>query len=465
MIRLGYRARLAAWHAAVLAVILGVSVTALDWTVRRIVLDQFDATLLHAAQSVAAEIAEEGPASPGPVLPVKRVRRLLWSFQPIIEVVDPADAVITLIGAQDPLPITPSVREKARRGKVMFQTRAIANVRALRVVVLRAPHGTQVYAVEVAHSLDDLHVLLFRIRWLILGTAVAILVAIVATDVVLTGRVLRPIDAIVRQARQLSESNLAERLPQPTEPGEIARLVETLNEMLLRLHTSFQAQHRFAADAAHELRSPLTRLRTEMEVSLRRPRDVEEYRLIVVNALDEIERLGGLTENLLALARLDAGEGRQAAAGEARLADVIDTVVTRFQSTAIGRGVALRAEHRAADIRVRVLPAIVDVVLGNVVDNAVKFSAPGGAVTLDVMATQTEGIVTVSDTGPGIPGEEQPHVFDRFFRGRAARASGTLGVGLGLAIARTLVERQNGLIELDSKPGSGTTVTIRLPLA
>ena len=118
-----------------------------------------------------------------------------------------------------------------------------------------------------------------------------------------------------------------------------------------------------------------------------------------------------------------------------------------------------------ADVTVKVLPAIVDVVLGNLVDNAVKFSPRGGAVTFDVMATPTEGIVTVADTGPGIPTEEQPHVLERLFRGRAPRASGAFGVGLGLAIARTLVERQNGVIDVDSKPGCGTTVTIRLPLA
>jgi two-component system OmpR family sensor kinase len=308
-------------------------------------------------------------------------------------------------------------------------------------------------------------VLLSRIHLLIIGAGIAILIAVVATDVMLTGRVLRPIDAIVQQARRLSESTLAERLPQPKEPGELARLVETLNEMLLRLHQSFEAQRRFTADAAHELRSPLTRMRTEMEVTLRRPRDVEEYRLIVVNALEEIERLGGLTENLLALARLDAGEGRQLAGGETRLADAIEMLVVRFQSLATGRGVSLHVERQVVEVAVKVLPAIVDVVLGNVVDNAVKFARPGGVVTLDVMATSNEGIVTVTDTGPGIPIEEQPHVFERFFRGRAPRASGAFGVGLGLAIARTLVERQNGAIDIDSKPGYGTIVTIRLPLA
>lgn len=465
MMRLGYKARLTAWHATVLALILSVSAFALDWTVRRIVFDQFDAALLHAAQSVAAEIAEEGPTSPVHALPVKRVRRLLWSFQPVIQVVDHEETMATLIGAHQPLAISSAVRDKVRRGKVIFQTGRTGDSQALRIVALRATHGGENYSVEVAHPLDELYVLLYRIRLLIIGASVAILAAIVATDILLTRRVLRPIDAIVRQARRLSESNLAERLPQPAESGELSRLVETLNEMLLRLHESFEAQRRFTADAAHELRSPLTRLRTEMEVALRRPRNVDEYRAIVATALEEIQRLGGLTENLLMLARLDAGEGRQAAAGEAHLADVVDGILMRFEPLATAREIELRVDRTGSDATVSVQPGIVDVVVGNIVDNAVKFSPRGGTVTLNVVATPSHGVITVADTGLGIPAEEQPHVFERFFRGRGPRTTGAFGVGLGLAIACTLVERQNGSIHVDSKSGYGTTVTIRLPLA
>ena len=274
---------------------------------------------------------------------------------------------------------------------------------------------------------------------------------------------MRPIDAIVRQARRLNDASLAEPLPHPGEPGELARLVETLNAMLARIHDSVEAQRRFTADAAHELRSPLTRLRTEIEVTLRRPRDAAEYRATLATTLEEIERLGAVAESLLILARLDAGEGRAAVTGTHRLSTIVEAIVGRFEPLATSRGLALRIAPHATDALVEAAPGIVDVVVGNVLDNAVKFSPPGGTIDVDITGTPYEICVTVSDMGPGIPEDELPRVFQRFFRGKSPRAMGASGVGLGLAIAQTLVQRQRGAIDIDSKPGSGTTVTIRLP--
>jgi len=464
VIRLGYRARLAAGHAIVLAVTLGLSVVVLDWTVRRIILDHFDAALLHAAQSVGAEIDEEGPTSPVEALSTKPVRRLLWTFRPIIQVVDARGGIVTLLGSHVPLQLDPPQLKKVMgRGKIAFQTVTTADSKLLRVAALRASHGGQAYAVEVAHPLDDIELVLQRIRWLLAAATLAILIAIVATDLALTRQVLRPIDAIVRQARRLNDASLAEPLPHPGEPGELARLVETLNAMLARIHDSVEAQRRFTADAAHELRSPLTRLRTEIEVTLRRPRDAAEYRATLATTLEEIERLGAVAESLLILARLDAGEGRAAVTGTHRLSTIVEAIVGRFEPLATSRGLALRIAPHATDALVEAAPGIVDVVVGNVLDNAVKFSPPGGTIDVDITGTPYEICVTVSDMGPGIPEDELPRVFQRFFRGKSPRAMGASGVGLGLAIAQTLVQRQRGAIDIDSKPGSGTTVTIRLP--
>ena len=460
--RLGYRARLAAGHAIVLALMLGVSVVVLDWTVHRIILDQFDAALLHAAQSAAAEVDEEGPTGPIQALSIKPVRRLLWTFQPIVQVVDARGGVVTLLGSQLPLRLDPSRLKKVMaRGKIAFQT-VTADSKVLRVAALRASHGGQPYAVEVAHPLDEVHVILHRIRWLLAAAATAILIAIVAMDLLLTRQILRPIDAIVRQAQRLNDASLAEPLPHPGEPGELARLVETLNAMLARIRDSVEAQRRFTADAAHELRSPLTRLRTEIEVTMRRPRNVAEYRATLATVLDEIERLSAVAESLLILARLDAGEGR-AGTERHRLSAILDAIVSRFEPIATSRGIALRIAPQAADALVETAPGIVDVVVGNVLDNAVKFSPPGATIDVNITGTPSEVCVTVTDMGPGIPEDELPHVFERFFRGKSPRAIGASGVGLGLAIARTLVQRQHGAIDIDSKPGSGTTVTIRLP--
>jgi two-component system OmpR family sensor kinase len=463
-VRLGYKVRLVGWHAVVLAAILGVSAVGVDWLVRRTVLDQFDAALLHAAQSVTAEIAEEGPMSPESVSPVKASRRLLWSFRPTVQVADARGAVLAPIGAPQPLPIDPATIGKALRGKVVFTTRRDGGGGSTRTISMRAMHQGAAYVVQIAHPLDELHVLLRRVRVVVIGTLVAVLAAIVSTDLFLTRRVLRPIDAIVRQARRLSETNLAERLPHPGEPGEVGRLVETLNDMLARLHDSLEAQRRFTADAAHELRSPLTRLQTEFEVFLRRPRDIEQSRALVTEALDEIRRLGTLTENLLALARLDSGEGSQQASHPTELSAVVHPLMARFGPLAKARGVRVEVDGDAADACVSVLPGVVEVVLANVVDNAVKFSRAGGVVRVGTTSAAHHAVITVSDTGAGIPADELPHVCERFFRGRAARTTGTAGVGLGLAIARTLVRRQRGDIDIRSGRSIGTVVRIQLPL-
>jgi two-component system, OmpR family, sensor kinase len=464
--RLGYRARLAGWHAIVLSLILGVSVVVLDWTVRHIILDQVDASLLHAAQSVGAEIAEEGPTSPVDVLStIKPVRRLLWHFRPIIQVVDHGGGIVTVLGTHAPLPIDGAqINKVIGRGKIVFQTIRTAQSPALRVAALPAAHGQAVYVVQAAHPLDEVHSMLARIRWLLVAAALAILAAIVATDFVLTRQVLRPIDAIVQRARRLTAASLTEPLPHPGEPGEVARLVETLNAMLERIRDSVEIQRRFTADAAHELRSPLTRLRTEIEVTMRRPRALEEYRATLATALEEIERLGALVESLLTLARLDAGEGRPGVVHSTRPASIIEAVVGRVTPIAERRGVLLRIAPHVTDAVVDVAPGILDVAIGNAVDNAVKFSSPGGTVELNTGVTASEVFVTVADTGPGIPADELPRVFERFFRGKSARAMGASGVGLGLAIAQTLAQRQGGTVDIDSKPGAGTTVTIRLPL-
>src|SRR5262249_44291886 len=152
---------------------------------------------------------------------------------------------------------------------------------------------------------------------------------------------LRPIDRVVTTARRLGDTNLAERLPHPGSRDEIGRLVETLNDMLSRIERGIEAQRRFTADASHELRSPLSRLRAELEVTLRRPRDRAEYEEALRSGLEEVERLSRLTDELLVLARLDAGEGREPAAYPVSLAPILDDALRRLEPEAGRRGVAV----------------------------------------------------------------------------------------------------------------------------
>jgi len=165
---------------------------------------------------------------------------------------------------------------------------------------------------RLAMSLDDAGAVLRAARWLSLVISLAVLGAVTATGAWLARRALRPIDHVVSQARRICESSLAERLPHPGRPDEIGRLVDTLNEMLERIERGVEVQRRFTAGASHELTSPLSRLRAELEVTLRRPRQAGEYEEALRSCLEEVERLSSLTEELLGLARLDADEGREA---------------------------------------------------------------------------------------------------------------------------------------------------------
>jgi two-component system OmpR family sensor kinase len=236
--------------------------------------------------------------------------------------------------------------------------------------------------------------------------------------------------------------------------------------MLDRIEESFEVQRRFTADAAHELQSPLSRLRTEIEVTLRRRRDTAEYEDTLRSCLDKVERLSVLTRELLTLARLDAEQGRVAASSVARLGPVLDTVVQRLAPEAQRRRVTIAVQpSEALSLSIRCAEGLADLVFANVLDNAVKFSAPGGQVVVDAASEGPEVVVAVADAGPGIPADEIPHVFERFYRGRAARARDTRGFGLGLAISRTVVEKHGGQLSVESQAGHGATVRVRFPVA
>lgn len=182
------------------------------------------------------------------------------------------------------------------------------------------------------------------------------------------------------------------------------------------------------------------------------------------SCLEEVERLSWLTEELLGLARLDAGEGRQVSTGVAPLTPILEEAVRRLMPEAERRDITLMLKP-GPPLSVKAAPGAASLAVANVVDNAVKFSPIGGRVTISVFAEGGEAVVAVADSGPGVLPDEISRLFERFHRGSAARLAEAPGTGLGLAISRALVEGQGGRISVDSTPGAGATFTIRLPLA
>ena len=278
---------------------------------------------------------------------------------------------------------------KLRTGERVFATLDDFGDEPVRLLSVPVQIGGQVYAIQVGASLADTNATVRLARILFLAVSAAILGAVVLTGAMLARTVLRPIDQIVGRARMIGESALAERLPHPGTQDEMGRLVETLNDMLARIEQSFEAQRRFTADASHELRSPLSRLRTELEVTLRRPRERAEYEEALQSCLSEVERLSHLTDELLMLARLDAG-GPPEAPRSVDLVSILHEAVKRLGPQALQRNVALVMDI-PPELAVNVAPAALSHVVANVLDNAVKFSPLGSEVRVGVDDRGTRG--------------------------------------------------------------------------
>ena len=203
----------------------------------------------------------------------------------------------------------------------------------------------------------------------------------------------------------------------------------------------------------------------ELEVTLRRRRDIGEYEDTLRSCLEKVERLAILTKELLTLARLDAEQGRAAPPSVVPLGPLLDAAVRRLASEAEKRHVSIALQPSSAlSLSVRCAEGLADLVFTNVLDNAVKFSPPGGQVVVDAAAEGSDVIVGVADSGPGIPAEEIPRVFERFYRGRTARANDRTGFGLGLAISQAVVRHHGGEMSVESAPGGGATFRVRLPV-
>jgi len=465
MRRFSFKTRLWLGHVAVLTGMLAVAAFGAEWTLRRVVLGYIidDAVLSLASTEAAALQADSGQPirvheiAPG-AGPPSFIR--LDKFVQITDLDGRIIARSATLGTAR-LPTPPPLLARLRDGETVFGTVSDFGEEPVRMVSLPVMVTEGRYAVQVAMSLDDAYAVLRAGRWLFLGMSVAILTVIGLTGALLARRVLRPIDEIVTRARRIGERNLADRLPHPGTRDEIARLVETLNEMLVRLERSFEIQRRFTADASHELRSPLSRLRAELEVTLRRERTAGEYEEALRSCLDEVARVQGLIEQLLELARIDTLQEPERPEPIA-VSEIVAEAAAAVRSEAERRGVMLAVE-RSSELVVNAAPFAAKVALANLLDNAVKFSPPGGDVRVAIRAVGEDAVIAVSDTGPGVAAEDVPRLFQRFYRGKASRATDVPGVGLGLAIARALVERQGGRITVATPGEKGATFTVHLP--
>jgi two-component system OmpR family sensor kinase len=271
---------------------------------------------------------------------------------------------------------------------------------------------------------------------------------------------MRPVDRMTRTARAIGDSgDLSRRLEEPKERDELRRLASTFNDMLTRLDQAFSTQRRFLADASHELRSPLAAIRTNVEALLRGADSDPKEREASLRAIArETDRMGRLVADLLALARADAGQPLVQKRVE------LDAVLIEAyqQERRLAEGVELNLGE-LEQVQVLGDPDRLKQLVLNLVDNALRYTPPGGEVTLDVTREGDWAVLRVSDTGVGIPREHIPHIFDRFYRVDSPRTRHSGGTGLGLAICKWVAEAHGGRIEVSSTVDSGSVFSVYLP--
>jgi heavy metal sensor kinase len=452
--------RLTLWYTAITALALLAASAIVYLSVAGNLQRDVDASLAGEAEGLARAVTVQGGL---PLRPLRLVLPDINTFSGgdlLIQVVDARGTVVDRSESlgRGYLPVEAETRRALADGSPRYFTGAVPGGQVRAYVLPLVLGGQVVGALQVGRSLAPVASATNRVLQALAAVDVLLLLLAAGAGWAMARGALRPIAAVRDTAEAIGDSgDLDRRVPVGPARDEVGALAATFNRMLDRLEAALAAQRRFVADASHELRTPLTTLRVNL-ATLRRgdpqraPAEVE----ILEDMDGELQRLSRLVEGLLALARTDAGQPLE------RAPLALDALVRRVYQAALpqaeGRALALGAVE---PVQVEGSGDHLERVVRNLVDNALKYTPPGGHVTLALRRAGTEAEVSVRDDGVGIPPEDLPHVFERFYRAPAVR--GRSGAGLGLAIAASIVRAHGGHLSVDSAPGRGSTFTVWLP--
>ena len=332
-----------------------------------------------------------------------------------------------------------------------------------RIAAVRGERGGYPVAVVVGAAANALNNTTSRIALILLIIDVVAVGASVAGGSLIIGKALRPVDHITQRARQIGGGDLRRRLEYMDSSAEMVHLTSVLNEMFEKLQRLFDSQKQFVQDAAHEIRSPLAALRCRLEVVLRQRREADEYRRVIEGALEDATRLTSLAEDLFLLARADS-DNFTMDFREVLLSEVATAVHSQLlpvaESNQLKFALVIESDCLVYADRYRLQQA-----LRNIAENSLKYTSPGGFVGIEVDREGVDARVAISDTGVGIPADEQQKIFSRFYRVDRARSRSDGGTGLGLAICDQIIRAHQGRIEVQSEPGRGSRFIVRLASA
>jgi len=363
------------------------------------------------------------------------------------------------------IPISVQTMKAASKGVITFETVQVMEKYPLRVVTMPIMENEKMVGiVQVGSSLEGVEEALEQLLLILLIAVPAALLIASAGGLFLANKALRPVDAITRIARRIGSGDLSQRIRIKRVNDELGRLASTFNEMIAKLEKSFHQVKRFTADASHELKTPLTILRGEVEVGLKKKRGLKEYQRILASNLEEINRMSRIVEDLLTLSRADMGElimERE----EIELSALAREVWEDLQLLAKKKRIQLKFMDNGFT-RVEGDPLFLRQLILNITENGLKYTRAGGEVAVRVKGDRDQGVVRllVADTGVGIPQKDLKRIFDRFYRVDGARSRETGGTGLGLSICQWIAQAHEGRIAVESKVGKGSTFTVTLPM-
>jgi len=467
MIFRNIRFKLTLWYIVLLGIILTSFSTFLYLTLSRSLYNGIDVKIKSIAEVIAS--SSMNPYSQYSFSTLDRMLKDSFSLRPVTKFIQVLDESGRIGRKSDnlqnfQLPISIRALKNASQGNITFETTKAFGKHPLRMVTVPVIQGRRIInIVQVATSLEEVEEALKALLLILWITVPSVLAFASLGGLFLANKALKPVDEITKTARMITSRSLDQRIKLKKTRDEIGRLAETFNDMISRLGRSFKQIRQFSADASHELRTPLTILKGEIEVGLRKRRRPEEYRKILDSNLDEINHMTQIVDNLLFLSKADMGE-IHLQKNRIDLTELVSEVGTQVQVIAMAKNIRL---HISNDSGVAVIGDRFRLreLLLNLVDNGVKYTSEGGEMRISVERDNGRVKLCVLDNGIGIAPEDQPHIFDRFFRVDKARSREAGGSGLGLSICKWIAEAHGGEISVESGVGKGSLFTVTLPLA
>lgn len=361
------------------------------------------------------------------------------------------------------LPVSAEAFAQARQGNTTYEVVRNAGKHPIRVVTRPVTFMDKglVAIVQVGSSLEGMDEIFHSIAYILFLGIVASVVVASVVGWFLAQKSLKPVAEITAMAKRIEAENLNERIAIKGPQDEIGKLASTINEMIGRLEKSFKQIKQFTADASHELKTPLTVLKGEMEIALRAKDNPALMREALVSSLEEIDRMSSIVRNLLDLAKIDI-EREGGAKTLVRLDKVISDRCDHLRKASLDSGVELNI-LRISPVNIIGDSLRIGQLVSNLIDNALKYTPQGGKVDVSLGEEAGFAVFKVRDSGIGISKEHIPYVFDRFYRVDKARSRDAGGAGLGLSICKEIIDSLEGSIEVESELDKGTLFTVKIP--